>query len=102
MPPILNAKRLDIEDACRRNGVARLDIFGSAVAGGFNDATSDFDFLVSFKDEERSKAFDNYFGLRERLEEILGRPVDLVTAASLRNPYLKREIDKQRQSLYAA
>lgn len=57
---------------------------------------------MTFNAEGRKKAFDNYFGLLESLEGIFGRSVDLVTAASVRNPYLAREIEKQRQLIYAA
>jgi hypothetical protein len=89
-----------LELACQRFGVERLELFGSAVAGSFDEDTSDLDFLVTFNADARRKAFDNYFGLLERLEEMFGRPVDLVTAGSLRNPYLLGEIAKQRQLVY--
>ena len=102
MPPIVNAKRIEVEQACRRFGVARLDIFGSAVTENFDSVTSDLDFVVSFTEPARAKAFDNYFALQEALEAIFSHPVDLVTAASVRNPYLLREIEAQRQLVYAA
>jgi uncharacterized protein len=102
MPPIVSAKKMEIEVACRQFGVARLDVFGSAASGTFDTAKSDLDFLVSFGQKARAKAFDNYFGLREKLEEIFGRPIDLVTSASVKNPYLLREIEAQRQTVYVA
>lgn len=102
MPPIVNAKRIEVEQACRRFGVARLDVFGSAATGNFDSGTSDLDFVVSFTEPARAKAFDNYFGLLEALEVIFSRPIDLITAASVKNPYLLREIEIQRQFVYAA
>ena len=63
---------------------------------------SDLDFLVTFDEVGRDRAFDNFCGLKARLEEIFGRDVDLVSARTLRNPYFKREVEKQRQLVYAA
>lgn len=102
MPPLVRARKSVLELACCRYGVERLELFGSAAGGAFDAATSDLDFLVTFNAEARKKAFDNYFGLRERLEELFGRSVDLVTTGSLKNPVLIREIQKQRQLIYAA
>lgn len=102
MPPIVSTKKVEIDAACRRFGVARLELFGSAVSANFDSGKSDLDFVVTFNDAARAKAFDNFFGLRERLEEIFLRPIDLVTAASVKNPYLLREIEEQKQQVYAA
>jgi predicted nucleotidyltransferase len=100
MHPLLRARYPELELACRQFGVEKLELFGSAATGRFSEDTSDLDFLVTFTDKAKEKAFDNYFGLLERLEEIFGRPVDLVTTGSLRNSYLVREIEKQRQLIY--
>jgi uncharacterized protein len=102
MPPMIVARMTEVAEACRRFGVARLEVFGSSVAGPFDPARSDLDFLVSFTEEARQKAFDNFFGLHERLEELFGHRVDLVTERSIKNPILKRSIDAQRQVVYAA
>lgn len=102
MLPLIDVRRTALDAACRRYGVERLDVFGSAVRGSFDEAESDLDFLVSFTPEARLKAFDNFFGLRESLEELFERPIDLVTKNSLRNPYLIRAIEHERQLVYAA
>lgn len=102
MPPLIDARRSELVTVCRLYGVKRLDLFGSAATGTFDKTVSDLDFLVSFTPEARQKAFDNYFGLRESLEEIFGCPVDLVTENSLKNPYLIRAIERERQLVYAA
>jgi hypothetical protein len=87
---------------CRQHGVARLELLGSAATGRFDLDTGDLDFLVEFKPEHSSRAFDAYFGLKEALEALFDRRIDLLTAKSLRNPYLIREIAKASQLLYAA
>lgn len=91
-----------LTEACKRFGVARLGLFGSAATDGFNPAKSDIDLLVEFTEEAREKAFDNYFGLREELQALFSRPVDLVTRRALRNPFLIREIEQSRRLLYAS
>lgn len=92
----------DVRALCRRYGVARLDLFGSAAHGNFDPVSSDLDFLVAFQPEARAQAFDNYFGLREGLEALFGREIDLVTVEQLRNPYLVRDIEASRRAIYAA
>lgn len=102
MHPAIASNLSEISALCRRFGVARLDLFGSATGTRFDPETSDFDLLVDFLPEAKIKAFDNYFGLREDLEQLLGRKVDLITASSVRNPYLQREIAQSRLTLYGA
>ena len=92
-----------LADVCRRHHVQRLDLFGSAATGkGFDPARSDLDFLVTFAPLPAGGYADAYFGLREALEALSGRPVDLVTEAALENPYLRRRIEKERRALFQA
>lgn len=102
MESAVTERRRDIEILCRRFGVRRLDLFGSAASGAFDPATSDFDFLVDLGDQPQGAYADAWFGLRESLEALLGRPVDLVTEGSVTNPYLRASIERTRQPLYGA
>lgn len=101
MSRVLDAHCDEIPGLCRRFGVARLEVFGSAAGGAFDDQRSDFDFLVEF-DAEASRLFDRYFGLKESLEALYGRRFDLVTAGALRNPYFIESVNRSRQLVYAA
>jgi predicted nucleotidyltransferase len=92
----------EIAVLCRRFGVARMDAFGSAVTGEFDPGRSDVDLVIDFLPEARAHAFDNYFGLHEALERLFGRPVDLMTASAIRNPYLRRAIESTRTRLYGS
>lgn len=86
---------------CRRFHVRRLDLFGSAATGrDFDPARSDLDILVSFEPLPPADYADAYFGLREALEALAGRPVDLVTEAALENPYLRRRVESERLPLF--
>lgn len=98
----LNEHREAIADLCRRFGVARLAVFGSAMNEHFEPDRSDVDFLVEFDPPSAKGRFDAYFGLKERLEALLDRPVDLVTPGALANPYFAESVASTREELYAA
>jgi len=73
-----------------RFGVRRLALFGSFARGTQRD-DSDVDVLVSF---DQSPTGDQYFGAQFYLEDLLGRPVDLVSETALRErlrPYVERD-----------
>jgi len=84
--------------ACREFDVKRLDAFGS-VARGTPTSSSDVDLLVEFRDPEDRPA-KRFFGLLHSLEDSLGCPVDLLTLDSLRNPYFRARVLKERTPLY--
>ena len=89
-------------ELCKRFNVATLDAFGSAVTGDFYECRSDFDFVVSFKHTPIEVLSGQYFGFLTALEQLLERPVDLLTERSIANPFLKRSIEESRIRLYAA
>ena len=96
------AHREAVAALCRRFHVRRLDVFGSAARGAdFDRGRSDLDFLVEF-DRTALRRFDAYFGFKEALEELFGRPVDLVEPGAVHNPYLKANIEKSRRNVFAA
>lgn len=99
----IDDKRLpELITLCRRFRVRRLDVFGSAVKASFDPTNSDVDFLVQFEDMSPAAYADCYFGLWEALEVLLDRPVDLVTADAVSNPYFRETLDTDRRPVYAA
>lgn len=102
MLPVIEHRNEAIAELCRRHGVRRLDLFGSAAANGTGSSDSDIDFLVDFGDPLPQGAADRYFGLREGLQALLGRPVDLVVRSAVRNPYFMRSAESGSHRLYAA
>ena len=80
----------------------RLDLFGSAVSDRFDPSGSDLDFVVEFDPAHPSPIADRYFELLWAIEELFGRPIDLLTASSITNPYLMKSIEASRELLYAA
>lgn len=86
----LDVLSLHRQDFSRRFGVKRLALFGSTVRDEAGSG-SDVDILVAF---EGPATFDNYFGLKFLLEDLLGVEVDLVVEDSVRGairPHIERE-----------
>lgn len=84
---------------CRKHKVSKLFAFGSILTNRFNDE-SDVDFLVSFNKSEVTDYFDNYFDFKYSLEDLLGRTVDLLEEQTVKNPYLKRNVDATKALIY--
>jgi predicted nucleotidyltransferase len=100
VPVPLVLDREAIAELCRRRGVSRLAVFGSAVCGDFDPDRSDVDFLVEFAGAE--DGFTAYFALKEDLETLLSRPVDLVMPGALENPYFAASVTATAEDIYAA
>jgi len=96
----IQQNRSAVADACRKFGVRRLEVFGSAVHGGFNAQSSDLDFIANFLPPLHPGVADRFFGLADALERIFSRPVDLLTDAMIRNPVLLEEINRDRTLVY--
>lgn len=104
MHPLIDQHRAEIASVCRRYGVRRLEVFGSAARGGdFNPAASDADFLVAFDPAAPDLSpLEQYFGLVEALAGLLGRPVDLIESGALRNPFILAAVNQTREVVYAS
>ena len=98
----LERQRGHVAEACARHGVRRLDAFGSAVHGDFRPGDSDVDLLVEFGPMDAYARVDAYFGLLDDLRRILGTEVDLVMVDAVKNRYIAADIERTKQSFYAA
>ena len=104
MASILDPHLAEIAELCHRYGVRRLELFGSATTDAFDPRTSDFDFLLDFK-ASPSNLFDRYFGLKESLEALYGREVDLVdrrAVESSENYIRRRHILSTAEAIHVA
>ena len=101
MLPLIEQNRTEIAALCRKYGVIRLDLFGSAASGRSFSPESDIDFFFQF-DANPNGLADRYFGLTEDLELLLQRKVDMVSIQDARNPYFLQVANQHRTNLYAA
>jgi predicted nucleotidyltransferase len=98
---IVGDKIKQINELCRKYRVKELYLFGSALREDFGP-DSDIDLGVVFSRNGVGGSFDQYFDFKTELERLLGRPVDLVCVASVRNSILQRELDETKRLIYAA
>ena len=102
MSPSIEQHRTELSELCRRYSVQSLSLFGSAARDDFDPERSDYDFLVDFEALPPGRYADAYFGLLESLERLMGRPVDLVVASAIKNPYFRQSVEQTKALLYAA
>jgi predicted nucleotidyltransferase len=91
--------RPDIENVCRNLPVRKLSLFGSAITQAFSQS-SDVDVLVVFDSDEDIDFFSKYFELKEQLERIFRREIDLVVDKPFKNPFFRESVEKTRTMIY--
>lgn len=98
----LNFNREHLRRFCEERGIARLELFGSALRDDFRD-DSDVDLLATLREDARPTLLD-WADMQEKLAELFGRPVDLVSRRAIersRNGYRKHAILSAATPLYA-
>ena len=89
----------EIKIICDSLNLKKLALFGSSTSESFN-AASDVDVLVEFGSSENENLFDTYFKLKEGLENIFHRQVDIIVENSIKNPFLKKSVDSTKRTIY--
>jgi hypothetical protein len=103
MIPSIEQNRTALAELCRRFGVRKLELFGSAATGDFNPSRSDLDFIVEFPpDYDFGPWLSRLSQFEQSLAGLFGRRVDLIMPSALRNAWFRREADKARVTLYHA
>jgi predicted nucleotidyltransferase len=101
--PVIAEHLEAIRALCREFGVSRLEVFGSVCTPDFDPERSDVDFLIEYPpDYDFGLWLTRYFALKDELEALLGRSIDLVMIGAPRNKYFAQLIDETRQLIYAA
>jgi predicted nucleotidyltransferase len=101
MHPLIENNREAIAGICRAHGVKTLQAFGSILRNDFDPGHSDVDVLVEFEGHA-ADSFSNFLNLKEALESLFKRPVDLVELHAIRNRRLRFYIDQSKSPIYAA
>ena len=101
MNALVESRRTEIARICAAHRVRRLEIFGSAAQGPFHTEDSDIDLLVEFQSgTDLGPWMAGYFNLKDELEKLFGRKVDLVMPSAMKNPYFIREVNRTRRAVY--
>jgi uncharacterized protein len=88
-----------IRELCELHRVRNLFAFGSVLTSKFTPS-SDVDLVVDFQGVDLYEYAENYFNLKESLEELLQREVDLLEEKAIKNPYLRNTINSSRMVVY--
>ena len=88
-----------ITELCDNHKVKELYLFGSVLTDKFNDS-SDIDMLIQFNQIDLMDYFDNYMDLKEKLEKVLNRPVDLLENQAIKNRIFRQVLDREKRLFY--
>ncbi|MCK8817590.1 nucleotidyltransferase family protein [Natroniella sulfidigena] len=86
----------EINQICEAEGIEIMGIFGS-VSRGEEKEESDIDIIIKYKNKDKT-LFD-LIRLENKLTNLFGRKVDLLTEESI-SPYIVDEIEKDVKLLY--
>ncbi len=96
----IEKNKKEFNTLCKSHKVKKLFAFGSGVTSQFDPVKSDFDFLVELDITDPIEKGETLLSLWDKFELFFNREIDLLTNASLRNPYLKREIESTKKLIY--
>jgi uncharacterized protein len=108
MQPILEKNIENIKDLCKAHYIKKLYAFGSAVSGDFTPE-SDIDLLYEMDysgfdfDNIKENTYDPfliYFDLKEKLETLFNKKVDLIPNQEFKNKYFVKEMEKTKTLIY--
>ncbi len=97
---LIEQNREKIATLCRQYGVKRLGVFGSIVREDFDPVRSDVDLVAEFEPPASGDLVGQYFDLKERLEHLFRRKVDLVELKAVRNTRMRQFIETTRVPLF--
>ena len=89
----------EIERICKKYDVKNLTLFGSALTDKFDPQNSDCDFLLELNGYK--KGIFRFMSVKEELENLLKREVDLVSPRNIQNHLLKKYIYSKTRACYA-
>jgi predicted nucleotidyltransferase len=102
VPAMIEHRRGDIAQLCKRYGVRELALFGSILRSDFDPTSSDVDAAVKFGPSADDSLARQYFDFKTALEHLLMRPVDLVELEAMPDTRLKRIIERTKVPIYVA
>lgn len=90
----------EISNLCLENKVKSLFVFGSVLTDRFTEK-SDIDLVVDIDSNDPFDYAESYFNLKFALQDLFRRPIDLLENKTIRNPYIRQNIDRTKSLVYA-
>ena len=95
----LHSYQNSLSELCQQYRVKTLYAFGSVLTERFG-TDSDVDLIVEFDNIPIEEYSDNYFDFKFSLQDVFNRKVDLLEEQAIRNPYLRKNIERKKQLIY--
>ena len=96
---IIDQNKTELIQLCINHNVKQLFLFGSILTERFDDK-SDIDMLIQFSTIDLKDYFDNYMDLKEKLELLFNRQIDLVENQAIKNPIFRKVVDREKKLIY--
>lgn len=87
----INQNKEIIKETCKNLPIKKLSIFGSAITNNFHKE-SDVDMLIEFIESESLDYFEAYFLIKQHMEDLLNRKIDLSVNKNFKNPYFAESL----------
>ncbi len=97
---LIKDKYSDFVTLCHTHNVDKIYAFGSSITDHFNPNSSDIDLVVKVDIADAADRGDALLSLWDKLEVLFKRKVDLLTDDSIKNPYLRANIDRTKKLIY--
>ena len=96
---LIEKNKETLNELCDKHKVQEMYLFGSILSDKFNNS-SDIDMLIKFCQIDLLDYFDNYMDLKEKLEQLFNRHIDLVENQAVRNPIFRNVLEREKQLVY--
>ncbi len=88
-----------IQLLCKEYKVKKFSVFGSVLTDKFS-SDSDINFIVDFYENDPIKYTDLYYQLKDKLEQILKRKIDIIEERGIKNSFFRKEIEESKVEIY--
>jgi predicted nucleotidyltransferase len=88
-----------IKQLCEQYNVRTLSAFGSVTRDDFRE-NSDLDFAVDFNENDPFEYTNLYFELKNKLEKLFERHIDLIEHRAIKNQHFKKELEQTKVLIY--
>jgi predicted nucleotidyltransferase len=96
----ISKREEEFKSLCKAHNVKYLFAFGSSTGNNFKHQSSDIDLLVEIDEPDPVERGEKLISLWDSFEQFFNRKVDLLTDASIKNPYLRNTIESGKVLIY--
>lgn len=96
----IGGRSKDFKELCESHEIKYLYAFGSSVTDNFDSDKSDIDLIVEIDEVDPIERGEKLISLWDSFERFFKRKIDLLTDSSIKNPFLRKNIDATKVLIY--